>query len=177
VVLDRFPRGELRRVVLPVLVVYAFAWFPFVFVGDPSKMVRLQSAGSESAARSLVGAWPEAELVDLAFLVGVDFVHIVAYSVLLAAGAVWAGRRLKGRASRLSPGVIGLVVGAALSDVGENVGLVSMIRGALGGPVAPATRLCSLAKSVLLGVVLVYLVAGCFARGRADSGSGRGVAV
>ncbi|MEX2392889.1 MAG: hypothetical protein WD826_00275 [Actinomycetota bacterium] len=157
---------SLRRVVLPALVVYAVAWIPFLIVGDPSRMTSLQFAGSGAKVSELLSGWSSADLVDTALLIGVDFVHPVAYGVLLIAGAVWAGRRLRDSATRWARVVVGAVVAAAMFDVLENFGLIVMIRGRVDDTVAAATRLFSVTKSALIVVAVLYVLAGLVSRAR-----------
>ena len=169
--LTRIAPGRLRVVVVPALVVYALAFIPFMLVGDPSEMVRLQLAGSESQAREIVGGWSAAETTDMAFLQGVDELHPLAYGLLLAAGAVWAGRRLRGRAAVWGPAVAWAAVAAVLFDLAENVGMIVMIRGDVDAPVPAITTAFAVAKFALFVVVVPYVVAGLVARLRSGAGS------
>jgi hypothetical protein len=162
--LTRIPPGRLRVLAVPALVVYLFAFLPFLLVGEPKEMVRLQLAGSESKAEEIVAGWSHAEVVDMAFLQGVDEIHPLAYGLLLAAGTVWAGRRLKGRAARWAPLVAWLALAAALFDLLENVGMIVMIRGDFDAPVPTITTAFALAKFSMFFVVVPYVVAGLVAR-------------
>lgn len=158
------PRGELRRIAVPVLVVYLIAWLPFLLIGDPSEMVDLQLAGSETKARAIVGSWSRAETVDMGFLLGVDNIHLLAYGILLAVGAVWAGRRFRGRAGRWAPVVACMTFAAASFDVLENIGLLAMVRGYFDAPVPALVKAFTVAKSSLLLMVVAYVLAGCVSR-------------
>jgi hypothetical protein len=162
--LSQIPPGGLRRIVLPALVVYLLAFLPFLLVGEPNEMVRLQLAGSESKAQEIVGDWSESEKVDMAFLQGVDEVHPLAYGLLLAAGAVWAGRQLRGRASSWASVIGWMAVAAALFDLIENVGMIIMIRGDVDAPVPSITTVFAVAKFSMFFVVVPYIVAGLVAR-------------
>ena len=164
----RIPPGRLRRLALPVFVVYLLAWLPFLLVGEPGEMVRLQLAGSESRAYEIVAGWSHAEVVDMAFLQGVDEVHLLTYGVLLAVAAVWAGRRFRGRAAQWASVVAWVALAAAVFDAVENVGMIVMIRGDVDAPVPTITTTFAVAKSSMFFVVLPYLVAGFVAglRGR-----------
>src|SRR5688572_19316129 len=158
--LTRIPPGRLRVVALPALAVYLLAFLPFLLVGDPQDMVRLQLAGSETKAREIVAGWSPAETVDMGFLQGVDFVHPLAYGLLVGVGAVWAGRRYRGRAARWAPAVIWIVVATAVFDVLENIGMILMIRGDTGSPIPPVTTAFSVAKfSTLLFAASYALLA------------------
>jgi hypothetical protein len=160
----RIPPGQLRRLVVPALIVYLLAFLPFLLVGEPDEMVRLQLAGSESQAREIVAGWSLAEVVDMAFLQGIDAVHPLAYGLLLAAAAVWAGRRLRGRAAQWASVVAWMALAAALFDILENVGMIVMIRGDVDAPVPTMTTAFAVAKLSMLFVVLLYVVAGIAAR-------------
>ena len=158
--MTRIRPGRLRHLVVPALVVYLLAFLPFLLVGEPNEMVRLQLAGSESQARSIVAGWSHAEVVDMAFLQGVDELHPLVYGLLLAAGSVWAGRRLRGRAAQWAPVVAWMALVAALFDLIENVGMIVMIRGDVDAPVPTITTTFALAKFALFFVVVPYVVAG-----------------
>jgi heme A synthase len=154
------PEGRLRRVAVPAFVAYLLAFVPFILVGDPAELTRLQLAGSVAQAREIVSRWSSSQTVDLAFLQGVDFIHPLVYSVLLSLAAVWAGRRL-GRGKSLMPWI---PVAAASFDVLENIGMVTMIRGDVDAPVPMLTTAAATAKYVLLGFALLFAVAGLVAR-------------
>lgn len=160
----RIPRGRLRRLAVPAFVAYVLAWPPFILVGRPEEMVRLQLAGSESQAREIVAGWSRTEVVDMAFLQGVDNVHLLTYGLLLAAAAVWAGRQFRGRAARWAPVVAWMAVAASMFDAVENVGMIVMIRGDVDAPVPTITTTFAVAKYSMFFVVLPYLVAGLVAR-------------
>ena len=170
--LSRVPAGELRRVVVPVLVVWAVAWLPFLLIGEPNEMVRLQLAGSVSKAREIVAGWSQAEVVDMAVLVGVDGVHLLAYGTLLAAGAVWAGRQLRGGAARWAPPFAWVAFAAATFDIVENAGLIVMTRGEIRSPVPAMTTAFSLAKYFSALLVVSFVVTGVLARLRSPTTQG-----
>lgn len=158
------PPGRLRRLAVPAFVAYLLAFLPFLLVGEAEEMVRLELAGSESQAREIVSGWSHPEAVDMAFLQGVDAVHPVAYGLLLAVAAVWAGRRLRGRAAQWAPAVAWMALAAALFDTLENVGMIVMIRGDIDAPVPTITTTLAVAKFSMFFVVLPYVVAGIVAR-------------
>ena len=162
--LARIAPGSLRRLAVPASIVYGLAFLPFLFVGEPQEMVRLQFAGSVSRAREIVATWSRADVVDMAFLQGVDSVHPLAYGLLLATGAVWAGRRLKGRAAQQAPIVAWMALAAASFDLLENVGMIAMIRGHIEGPVPTITTSFAVAKFLIFLVVVPYVMAGLVAR-------------
>jgi hypothetical protein len=170
----RIPPGRLRALAAPALVVWLVAWIPFLLIGDPQDMVRLQLAGSESRAEEIVAGWSPAEAVDMALLQGVDNVHLLAYGLLLTVAAVWAGRRLRGRAARWAPVVAWAAVAAALFDVVENAGMIVMIRGDVEAPVPAITTTFAMAKYSMFLVAVPYVVAGLVARSRAGRGSAPG---
>jgi hypothetical protein len=158
--LTRIPPGELRRLAVPTLVLYTLVLLPFLFIGEPGEMVALQMAGSESRAREIVAEWSEAETVDMAFLQGLDELQPLVYGLLLAVAAVWAGRRLRGRAAAWGPAVAWLAVAAAVLDLLENVGMIVMIRGDVDAPVPTITTVFAVAKFAAIVLVLAYVVAG-----------------
>jgi hypothetical protein len=170
--LTRIPPGRLRLVAVPALVVYLLAFLPFLLVGDPQDMVRLQLAGSEAKAQEIVAGWTPGEAVDMAFLQGIDFVHPLAYGLLLTAGAVWAGRRLRGRLARWSSLVAWVAAAASLFDVLENVGMIAMIRGDVGSPAPQITTAFALGKYAMFLVVMPYVLAGLVARRTAERATG-----
>ncbi|HLG01797.1 MAG TPA: hypothetical protein VI916_15155 [Acidimicrobiia bacterium] len=160
----RIPPGRLRRIAVPALVVYLLAWIPFLLVGEPDEMVRLQRAGSEANAREIVAAWSPSDTVDMAFLQGVDAVHLLTYGPLLAVGAVWAGRRLRGRLSAWSPVVAWMAVAASAFDALENIGMIVMIRGDVDAPVPAVTTAFATAKFSMFFLLVPYVVTGVVAR-------------
>lgn len=168
----RIPPGRVRRLAVPAFVVYLFAWLPFLLVGEPDEMARLQFAGSESRAHEIVAGWSPTEAVDMAFLQGVDAVHLLAYGVLLAAAAVWAGRQFRGRAGRWAPLVAWMALAAALFDALENIGMIVMIRGDVDAPVPTITTTFAVAKFSMFFVVVPYVLAGLVARLRGGRGLG-----
>jgi hypothetical protein len=164
--LERLPPGSLRRLVIPLVVLWALAWLPFLFVGEPDQMMRLQFAGSSTEARQVLAAWSPDETVDMGYLLGIDHVHLVAYSLLLALAAIWAGRQFRGRLSRWAPVMAWMPVAAAVFDVAENVGLLQMIRGHTETPVPTFTTVTSFAKYTMALLVLPYVAGGLAARVR-----------
>jgi hypothetical protein len=162
----RLRPGRLRVVAIPALVVYALAWVPFLMLGAGDEMVRLQMAGSESAAREVVATWSPDETVDVAFLLGVDAVHLLSYAPLFAVGAVWAGRQLRGRAAGWAPVVAWMALAAAAFDAIENAGMVVMVRGDLDAPVPALTTALAMAKLSMLAAAVVFVAAGFVARRR-----------
>jgi hypothetical protein len=144
------------------------AFLPFLLVGEPSEMMRLQLAGSESQAQQIVEQWPHAEVVDMAYLQGIDAVHPLAYGIFLATAAIWAGRRFRGRAARWAPVVAWLPLAAIVFDTLENVGMIVMIRGDTSAPVPTITTTFAVAKFAMLLVVAPYVVSGfvAYLRGR-----------
>ena len=161
--LARIGPGRLRRVAVPALVLYALALLPFVLVGEPNEMIRLQLAGSVSKAHDIVSSWSNAATVDMAFLQGVDELHPLVYGLLLALGAIWAGRRLAGRGARWAPFVAWLALTAGAFDLLENVGMVVMIRGDVEAPWPTVTTAFAIVKFSLIVVAVVYLIAGLVA--------------
>lgn len=160
----RIPPGRLRVLAGPAFVVYVFAWIPFLLIGEPDEMVRLQLAGSPSRASEIVSGWSPAAAVDMAILQGIDELHLLAYGVLLATAAVWAGRQFRGRARLWAPLVGWLALAAALFDAVENVGMIAMIRGRVDAPVPSVTTAFAMAKFSMFVIVVPYVVAGVVAR-------------
>jgi len=160
----RIPSGRLRRLAVPALVAWMLAFLPFLLVGEPEELMRLQLAGSESRAREIVAGWSHAGFIDMAFLQGFDEVHPLTYGLLLAAAAVWAGRQLRGRAARWAPVVAWMALAAAAFDVLENVGMIIMIRGHVDAPVPTITTTFAAGKYSMFFVLVSYVVAGFLAR-------------
>lgn len=156
--------GRLRRLAVPALVVWALAWPPFLLIGEPDQMIRLQLAGSASRARDTVAGWSTANTVDMALLQGIDNVHLLAYGLFLAVAVVWAGRRLHGRAARWAPVVAWAPLLAAAFDAAENAGMTAMIRGSFEAPIPAVTTAFATAKYAMFVVVVPYVAAGIVAR-------------
>ena len=169
--ITRIAPGRLRLLFVPALAAYMLAWLPFLLVGEPNEMVRLQLAGSESKAKEIVTGWSHAEVVDMAFLQGVDNVHLLTYGLLLITGAVWAGRRLKGRLARWASLVAWMGLTTAALDALENVGMIVMIRGDFDSPVPTLTTALAVAKFSMFSAVLAYIGAGVVAHARTRRGS------
>jgi hypothetical protein len=89
---------------------------------------------------------------------------LVAYSVLLALAAVWAGRQFRSGAARWAPVVAWMALVAAVFDIVENIGMIIMIRGQIAAPVPTITTASSLAKYSMALAVVSYVVAGFVAR-------------
>lgn len=149
---------------MPALVVWLAAWPPFLLIGEPPEMVRLQLAGSAERAREIIAGWSTADVIDMAFLQGIDNVHLLAYGTFLAVAAVWAGRQLRGRATGWAPLVAWAPVSAAVFDAFENVGMTVMIRGHVDAPVPTITTAFAVAKYSMFVVLVPYVAAGLAAR-------------
>lgn len=158
------PPGRLRRVAAPAFVLYLLALIPFQLIGAPSEMVRLQLAGSETQAREIVSTWSQSEIVDMAYLQGIDALHPLLYGLLLAIAVVWAERQRPNSAVRWTQIAIGGAVAAAIFDTIENVGMIMMIRGELDAPVARVTTTFAAAKFLTIVLVLAYVTLGVIAR-------------
>ena len=150
--------GHLRWFAVPALVVWGLAFIPFGLIGDPQQMIRLQLAGTAARAAEIVGAWSPLETIDMAYLQGIDSVHLLAYGVVLSAAAVWASRRYRGGAAQWGALVAWLVVAGAILDAFENVGMIIMIRGTVTPAIASTTTALAIAKFSALGIVALYVL-------------------
>jgi hypothetical protein len=168
--MDRIRGGSLRAIVVPAVALYVLAWLPFLALPASGEMIRLQYSGSETSARAVLGGLSASERADLAFLVGLDHVHLVLYGVLLIAGALWVGRR-SAPLARWSRPVAWMASAACVFDVLENLGLLVMIRGRLDDPSAPLTRVASITKVVLLLAAVAFVLAGAMTRRRTPADS------
>lgn len=162
--LRSIPPGRLRHIAVPVLAIYLLAFIPFQLIGDPAEMIRLQLASSETQAREIVSTWSQSEVVDMAYLQGFDALHPVIYGLLLAIAAVWAERQRPNPAVRWTRIAMGGAVAAAIFDTIENVGMIMMIRGEIGAPVARVTTTFAAAKFLTIVLVMTYVTLGVITR-------------
>jgi hypothetical protein len=163
--IDPVAAGELRWIAVPAVVVVVLVGVAFSLapagdgVGD---IVRLELAGSESAANDVIDEWSERDRGNAAFGVGIDYLYLVAYGVLIAAGCIWAGRVL----ARPGLGTLaawGAFVAAGLDAI-ENIGMLNLVRGDVESPWPQLAATCATPKFVLLGLSLGLVVVAGVAR-------------
>lgn len=114
----------------------------------------------EGLAR-VVGPWNELTINKAVQLTYIDFGFLVAYSTLLAATAIWLGRRAtqnRGISDPLGRGAAWFAWCAAACDAIENAAGLKLLRGTSADPWPFVMSVFATIKFALLAAVLIYLL-------------------
>lgn len=174
-----FISAQARKSVFTVFLVLALLCFGlFAFVLDPPLrtaaapwgIVSLELAWRTTTVSAILGSWDYADKVYAAFHLGLDFLFILCYALVLGTGTQIAserlGRRFAGMGRTLGWGVIL----AALLDVAENILLFVMMTKGNFPPYSLFASLAATLKFLLLLLVLCYVLLGLFAPRASEEG-------
>jgi hypothetical protein len=127
----------------------------------PHGILTLELAGDPLVADSMVKTWDKDEFGSAAFVVGLDFLFLAAWSCAIAFACVWASGLID--PSALAAAGLWLAWGAWLAgllDVAENVALLFLMFVSHGAPWPQLTRTCAILKFVLVGAATAYVLLG-----------------
>jgi hypothetical protein len=136
----------------------------------PKGILSLEFAGSAGEVRRILGSWDDRACLDAAFILGLDYLFLVAYSSLLALGCVMTADKLRARGS---PGARlgGLLAWgqwlAGLLDAMENAALLAALHGAEEEIWPAIASHCARVKFGLVGAGMAYSLIGLIVRRRA----------
>jgi hypothetical protein len=125
----------------------------------------LQLAGEPYVANSILASWGAAGIRRAMFGLGLDFLFIPCYAVLLSVACLWAAKKIGRRfplAHTVGEFLAWAALIAALADCGENFCLFHVLLGSVDGW-AQAARLFSLSKWALIVSCLVFALIGAYA--------------
>lgn len=136
----------------------------------PRGIVSYEFAGTTEQVAAILAGWDEQARIHAAFSLGFDYLFMPLYAMTIALGCLWAAERWRWR---LLAGLGGLFAWgawlAAVFDAVENLALWQLLTGAVAGFWPVLAWWCALVKFVLIGLGLLYIVAGAVAgleRGR-----------
>lgn len=164
-------RDEQRaRVFAALLVVTGVVLVALMALSEPLKnatapqgMLSFEFAGTVDDARAIVASWDADTQLLCAFTLGLDFLFLVAYPAVIAAGCTFLGARLvrrsRGRRRLAAPAALlsWAQVLAGACDVVEDGALLLVLRGSLdSGPPRVALIAASI-KFACVGAGLLWL--------------------
>ena len=156
-------RGLFLGLLALTLAIYAIFYFldqPLRTAAAPYGTVSYELAGSPAAAQAMIDSWDPRARLFAAFGLGFDFLFMPAYALTFALACWMAAGKHGGRFGKLGPWLAWGMLPAALCDALENLGLWI---GLSAGPSAPWPQIaagCATVKFALLGLALVYALAG-----------------
>lgn len=132
----------------------------------PQGIVSFELAGSAPGAAMVLDSWDATARVYAAFSLGFDYVYMVLYSTTIALGCLWATRKLRHRGWSLAK--IGIVLAwgqwlAAAFDAVENAALWRLLIDPAMGSWPTLAWWCAVLKFGLIGLGLLYVLAGVLA--------------
>ena len=135
--------------------------------GGPG-IIGLEVAGTQDRAQEILSEWGDDGTDAAKRSLWLDYAYILAYATfgVLAAAATrdLAERRGWRRMGAFGVAVVPFAAAAGAFDAIEDVGLLLVVNGH-GGTLAPAlAKACASLKFLLLGITIVYLVAGLVLR-------------
>lgn len=173
--METWPATHRRRWFLALLVSMLFVFAELALVdaalrttAAPTGIVSFEFAMDAATAVAIVASWRAAEVLYLAgFSLGFDFVYLVLYSTVLAAGCASLAAKAR-RTGRLRWAGLGALVAwgqwlAAASDAAENASLLRILEG--GDPAfwAPTATTFAILKFALIASGLTFIVAAAVA--------------
>jgi hypothetical protein len=168
--LERIPPGRLHLWQLPCAAVALACLGTLVLVlpgRESNTLLDLVASGSAERAHAVVGTWPAAHRVAVAYAVGLDFLMNPAYMNVLAIGAIWSGRTLRSaRAARMAAVLAWLAWSVVVTNVAENVGLFVALTS---GPADPWPLIVATAHywaGLVIAACLLFVATGAFARAK-----------
>ena len=159
------PAGKKRAFVfffcltLAVMTVMNLLDVPLRTAAAPSGIVSFELAGQPDAAQRIVASWDDEARIYAALSLGIDYLFMLAYSTAVALGCVILAQRMPPALALLGPYLAWAQWIAALLDAVENYSLIRVLLGTAQGW-ATVARYCALPKFAIIGVGLLYLVAG-----------------
>ena len=132
---------------------------PLRTAAAPNGIISFELAGNLHTARATVDSWNELARLYASFGLGVDYLFIVAYSIVLAFACVWSARVISARHLPLVGYGAILAWGiwlAALSDAIENAALLAQLFGGVSDPYPQLAAFCATLKFLLIAACVLY---------------------
>ena len=130
----------------------------------PYGIVGLELAGSPERAGIVLVGWGDRSMVAAAFGLGLDYLFAIAYALTLAmACEALAGGAVRGFWRRLGIRLAWGSLAAGGFDLVENTAIAVMLLTGRLAPWAVLATLCAVVKLSLVGLALLYVVAGLLA--------------
>ncbi len=121
----------------------------------PNGIVSFEFAGTPLAAQEMLNLWGPRGQLFCGFLLGLDYLFLVAYSTAIAAGVT---RFARGREERVARWAFALAYAqwvAALLDATENLALFQVLRGLIETKWVLIAYWCAAGKFLLVGLGLL----------------------
>ncbi len=137
---------------------------PLVTSAAPFGIVSHQLAWTTEKAQAILGSWNERSSLFAAFSLGLDFLFIPSYAIMVGLGALLAAGRHRNMAVWLRKTGIyatyGMFIGAGF-DVIENIlQAQQLLKGIVSAPLVFFTGVCAILKFALLGLGILYILVG-----------------
>lgn len=168
--LERLPAKVRGRLLTVSLVATLGLWgislaagAPLITAEAPAGMISFELAGTLEQAEAILDSWDEYKEKIAAFLLGIDYVFLLAYSTFFALACMTAGDAARIAGSRLYALAIPLAWGqwlAAGLDAVENVALLAALFGSLWAGWPPVAWFAASLKFALIGIALIYTIWG-----------------
>lgn len=164
--LNAIPADKRARVFVPLLIATLVITFLFRFIGPARPtIVDFELAGSVDEAQAIIDVWNETDRIRAGFSLGFDYLYMPVYSTTIALACLLAAGVLRRKAWH-SMGVLlawGLWL-AAIFDATENLALFTELLGYNVAPYPQIAQICAVIKFGLIGLGLLYVIAGVVAK-------------
>lgn len=164
--LNAIPADKRARVFVSLLMATLAITFLFRFIGPAQlTIVDFELAGSVENAQTIIDAWTETDRIRAGFSLGFDYLYMPVYSTTIALACLMAAGVLKSKAWHAS-GILlawGLWL-AAIFDAIENLALFTELLGNNVAPYPQIAQICAVIKFGLIGLGLLYVIAGVVAK-------------
>lgn len=164
--LHAIPADKRARVFVPLLIATLVITFLFRFIGPAQPtIVDFELAGSVENAQAIIDAWTETDRIRAGFSLGFDYLYMPVYSTTIALACILAAAVLSKKAWH-SMGLLlawGLWA-AAIFDAIENLALFTELLGNNVAPYPQIAQICATLKFGLIGLGLLYVIAGIVAK-------------
>ncbi|NOY77011.1 MAG: hypothetical protein GXO76_03985 [Calditrichaeota bacterium] len=129
----------------------------------PSGIVSFELAGTQTQAQNILASWGEKGRVYAGLSLGLDFLFLVAYSLLIALGCILVLPTLQAKSKFL--GGVGVFLAwsqfaAALLDSVENVSLIQVLVGSRLDVWPVLAQWCAIPKFTIVAAGIVYIFLG-----------------
>lgn len=137
---------------------------PLTNSAAPAGIVSFEFAGTLANARLMMHSWDYSAKMRAAFGLGLDFLYLIAYSMTLALACVYIAKSwaLFNGFSKAGLWIAWLQWPAALFDGIENAALIALLSDSNSAWLPPIAYWMAAAKFMLVGIALLYLMAGFF---------------
>jgi hypothetical protein len=129
----------------------------------PFGIVSFEFSGDMLKAQKIIDSWGIQGMIYAGLNLGLDYLFLIAYSLMLASCSLLITEKLKGKLELMQVTGYTIAIGSLLAgflDAIENVALISILVGNGSDFWAQLALLCAIPKFILAGLAIAYVVFG-----------------